>query len=192
VLIPFNASIARRKPKRGIELATRREFVEKPQLEAGKPESGSVDDVPILRYIRQGRGTPSVHKRSHVGGTGVFRYASAETRSLTSLRRRDIAPFWLVFRARSKEKIKRNYTVATVQQLLKRNQTAMWTPPSDGLRHLWKFFVKGRRADLLRWLAEKIVWSGFGISRIRTGMGEKFNRHSPSLENKVADYCYRR
>jgi hypothetical protein len=72
VLIPFNASIARRKPKRGIELATRREFVEKPQLEAGKPESGSVDDVPILRYIRQGRGTPSVHKRSHVGGTGVF------------------------------------------------------------------------------------------------------------------------
>jgi hypothetical protein len=49
----------------------------------------------------------------------------------------------------------------------------MWAPPSDGLRRLLKFFVKGRRVGLLRWLAEKIVWSGFGISQIRTGMGEK-------------------
>jgi hypothetical protein len=73
VLVPFNASVARRQPKLGIELATRSEFVENPQLEASKPKGGGADVVlPVLWCILQGRGTHGVHLRGHAGGAVVF------------------------------------------------------------------------------------------------------------------------
>jgi hypothetical protein len=108
VLIPFNAFIARRLPKLGIELATSREFVEKAQLEAGKPEGGVADAVPILWYIPQGR-HPRRPPAEPCRGYGRLQYSSAETRSPISLRRWDVAPFSLEFRV-SQKKIQRNPT----------------------------------------------------------------------------------